>query len=298
MKIIGVNISHDPTVAQMTDGVVDFLFEEERHRREKYWTPKIIRNEDGSQYGEEFLTIIQRGIQPPDELIFSSFDRRNTDLVWSWNVSNEETPPVPQRLEQIAIAEEFAKEQLTMERLLKIKDGRYGKWFKLEEGCWQDDLSICDTIAAQFGFGAEDYHYEINHHIYHADCGYHLSPFVKEDEDAIVVVWDGGGACAYMEKYPNYQEIETIYRCSPDDTVKQWQKLSNSRFVSELQSHFSALIEDSFMCREDLEVEEDGVPLVLTSYPSNGMNFSQLSHALGCDEQGRAAGKVMGLASY
>ena len=28
------------------------------------------------------------------------------------------------------------------------------------------------------------------------------------------------------------------------------------------------------------------------------MNFSQMSAALGCDEQGRAAGKVMGMASY
>jgi predicted NodU family carbamoyl transferase len=32
--------------------------------------------------------------------------------------------------------------------------------------------------------------------------------------------------------------------------------------------------------------------------PSNGMNFSNMSHALGCDEHGRAAGKVMGMASY
>ena len=28
------------------------------------------------------------------------------------------------------------------------------------------------------------------------------------------------------------------------------------------------------------------------------MDFSNLSHALGCDEMGRAAGKVMGMASY
>ena len=28
------------------------------------------------------------------------------------------------------------------------------------------------------------------------------------------------------------------------------------------------------------------------------MNFSNMSYALGCDEQGRAAGKVMGMASY
>ena len=51
-------------------------------------------------------------------------------------------------------------------------------------------------------------------------------------------------------------------------------------------------------CKEDLEVEVDGVPSVFTSYPSMGMNFSNMSYALGCDEQGRAAGKVMGMASY
>lgn len=299
MKIIGVNISHDSTVAQMTDGVVDFLYEEERHRREKYWTPKVFKHPDGSQTGQEYLSIVHHGIERPDELIFSSFDRRSMDVLWSWQHSdNEELHKKPTRVEQIAIAEEFSKEQLTQERLDRIKDGKYGKWFKMEQGCWQDDLTLCDSVAAQFGMTDKEYHYEINHHIHHADCAYHLSPHIKEGKDAIVIVQDGGGAMSYMDIFPNYQEIETIYRCSPEDTVKQWQKLSNHRFCSELCEPFGALQEDAFACVDDVETTVDGVSIQLTSMPSNGMNFSNLSYALGCDEEGRAAGKVMGLASY
>jgi predicted NodU family carbamoyl transferase len=292
MKILGVNISHDATVAQMTDGVVDFLFEEERHRREKYWTPKIYKNDDGSQTGDELLTIVHRGIERPDELVFSSFDRRVISI--EWNMSEDVTIT---RLQYMQIAEDFAKEQLTKERLDQLRD-KYSQYFKFEMGCEEDDLTICDAIANQFGMTPEEYHYEVNHHIHHADCAYHLSQFIKDEEDAVVVVWDGGGCNAYMDTHPNYQEIETIYRCSPDDTVKQWQKLSNSRFVSELGSSCDALQEDAFGCRDDLETTIDGVELVFTSRPSNGMNFSNLSYALGCDEEGRAAGKVMGLASY
>jgi len=292
MRILGVNISHDPSVAQMTDGIVDFLFEEERHRREKYWTPKVIKNGDGSQHGEEYLSIIQRGIPRPDEIVFSSFDRRVMEVVW-----NNEKEFDFNRLRQLKMAEEFSKEQLTQERLDFLHD-KYTEYFKMSHELPQDDLTLCDAIANQFEIGKEEYHYEINHHVHHADCGYHLSPFIKDKEDAIVVVWDGGGCQPYYETHPNYQEIETIYRCSPDDTVKQWQKLSNHRFTSELCNNFGALQEDAFACRTDLETEIDGVPIVLTSRPSNGMNFSNLSYALGCDEQGRAAGKVMGLASY
>ena len=40
------------------------------------------------------------------------------------------------------------------------------------------------------------------------------------------------------------------------------------------------------------------MPSVFTSMPSMGMNFSNMSYALGCDDLGRAAGKVMGMASY
>ena len=49
---------------------------------------------------------------------------------------------------------------------------------------------------------------------------------------------------------------------------------------------------------DEEEYELDGVPSVFTSMPSMGMNFSNMSYALGCDDLGRAAGKVMGMASY
>ena len=56
--------------------------------------------------------------------------------------------------------------------------------------------------------------------------------------------------------------------------------------------------EDPLMCLTDETYDYDGVESVFTSYPSMGMNFSNMSYALGCDEHGRAAGKVMGMASY
>jgi len=57
-------------------------------------------------------------------------------------------------------------------------------------------------------------------------------------------------------------------------------------------------MEDCFTCHTDLTETIDGVECVFSSLPSMGMNFSNMSYALGCDDEGRAAGKVMGMASY
>ena len=58
--------------------------------------------------------------------------------------------------------------------------------------------------------------------------------------------------------------------------------------VSKFQESLHCLNENTTI--NDCEVEF--VP------PSNGMNFSNMSYVLGCDELGRAGGKVMGMASY
>ena len=39
MKILGVNISHDTSVAVVEDGEVVSVYEEERSRRTKWWSP-------------------------------------------------------------------------------------------------------------------------------------------------------------------------------------------------------------------------------------------------------------------
>ena len=38
--ILGVNISHDTSIAVVKNGVLVDVFEEERCRRKKYWSPK------------------------------------------------------------------------------------------------------------------------------------------------------------------------------------------------------------------------------------------------------------------
>ena len=46
MKIVGINHSHDTSVAVVVDGQVQSVFEEERSRRHKHWTPSDDYHED------------------------------------------------------------------------------------------------------------------------------------------------------------------------------------------------------------------------------------------------------------
>ena len=39
MKILAVNLSHNPSITQVTDGKIDFHIDETRVRRDKYWAP-------------------------------------------------------------------------------------------------------------------------------------------------------------------------------------------------------------------------------------------------------------------
>ena len=49
---------------------------------------------------------------------------------------------------------------------------------------------------------------------------------------------------------------------------------------------------------DDEEIKDGDADVIISSKPSSGMNFSNLSKQFGCDELGRGAGKVMGMASY
>lgn len=67
MKILGINISHNPSICQVTDGKVDFYIEEDRIRREKYWVP----------WGDDnFYYSIEKYVkEKPDHVIIASYDR-------------------------------------------------------------------------------------------------------------------------------------------------------------------------------------------------------------------------------
>tara|TARA_Y100000004_G_scaffold39296_1_gene42262 strand:+ start:421 stop:1551 length:1131 start_codon:yes stop_codon:yes gene_type:complete len=282
MKILGVNISHDTSCAVIEDGEVVSVYEEERSRRSKWWSP----TDDSSNVYEDLglLSIDHKQLHRPDLLTFASFDRRDLKLDFKDRVLKD-------RVLQGELISVLSEQQLTRDRLEYIAKTYKDAINPIHEHLHEDEL-ICQSIAKQCQ--VEKYNFIPEHHYFHAVCGSHLSPY----DECIVITWDGGGYNSHWQDYPRYQEIECIWHYKDNKVEALWKRYSNHRFVSELQDNFPGYGEDCLHCKEDLEVEIDGVPSVFTSYPSMGMNFSNMSYALGCDEKGRAAGKVMGMASY
>ena len=282
MKILGVNISHDTSCAVIEDGEVVSVYEEERSRRSKWWSP----TDDNSNVYEDLglLSIDHKQLHRPDLLTFASFDRRDLKLDFKDRVLKD-------RVLQGELISVLSEQQLTRDRLEYIAKTYKDAINPMHEHLHEDEL-ICQSIAKQCR--VEKYNFIPEHHYFHAVCGSHLSPY----DECIVITWDGGGYNSHWQDYPRYQEIECIWHYKDNKVEALWKRYSNHRFVSELQDNFPGYGEDCLHCKEDLEVEIDGVPSVFTSYPSMGMNFSNMSYALGCDEKGRAAGKVMGMASY
>ncbi len=280
--ILGVNISHDTSVAVVEDGEVKHVYEEERSRRTKYWSPV---DDSENVYGDfGLLSIDHKQLHNPDILTIASFDRRDLQLNFKDRVLKD-------RVLQGELISVLSEQQLTRDRLEYIAKTYKDAINPIHEHLHEDEL-ICQSIANQCR--VEKYNFIPEHHYFHAVCGSHLSPY----DECIVITWDGGGYNSHWQDYPRYQEIECIWHYKDNKVEALWKRYSNHRFVSELQDNFPGYGEDCLHCKEDLEVEIDGVPSVFTSYPSMGMNFSNMSYALGCDEKGRAAGKVMGMASY
>ena len=272
MRVIGINISHDTSIAEVENGEVKYCHDEARFRRHKFWDPDKL---DGD-HDKGLQSIEQNNIQEPDHLIFATFDRRNLD----WKIK---ASLIEDRLLSEKFAHDCRSQQLSMERIGELMQ-EYGQHIDLDN---QDD-GEADHYFAQM---ISEYHWNMS--------GYHLSPYNKTNEDAIAIVWDGGGAMRYYDKYPAFQEIESIYRCSPKVEPKlQYQVLSNHRVVSDIGWQFPNMGYDAFHCLTPVTEMIDGAECVFTSKPSSGMNFSQMSVALGADEIGTGAGKVMGMASY
>lgn len=302
MRIIGINSSHDTSLCIMEDGKVMELFEEERERRDKYYSPSndnpelhvidskgiadALLNEDGSMAGE---------------LVFASFDRRVCDIDMDKEYLMEH------RLIAEEVAAALSKEQLTSKRIDEIA-AEFPKLGMKKNEHMDGDETIHDAMCKQFHASnnkrLDEYHFDTEHHMYHAYSGYFLSPFFEKGEDAMAIAWDGGGAKCLHEEYPNFQEIETIWNCNFEDKTitPQWKKFSNHRELGSIASKFFPnMYYDSAHCLTDLDVCDEStnnIPTVFTSMPSSGMNFSNMSYAFGADTQGRAAGKVMGMASY
>ena len=108
MKIIGYNSSHETSLCQFDTETwdIDFLYEEERFRRVKYWTPN---DKEG-----QLLCIERKKIETPDHLIGCSFDRRR----WHWQFNKDEIEF--QKIIQRRLLDELSKEQLSSQRIKEL----------------------------------------------------------------------------------------------------------------------------------------------------------------------------------
>jgi predicted NodU family carbamoyl transferase len=285
--ILGINISHDTSIAVVKDGVLVDVFEEERCRRSKYWAPKPDEE-------TKLQSIEQKiNIESIDEVVFSSFDRRCYDYDIDPTLAQD-------RLATREFMKDMCEHQLSRERLQDLEE-RYVDLFTYcgdEEG--DGDLQIAnDIIQHHFDLDEGEYLYNIDHHVHHAWCGFSLSDM----DDALVITMDGGGCRKRWDDYPSHQEIESIYYGDLDedgnkDITPLYQKLSNYRFCADLSSKLPNELYDCLMTKSVDSFRDNEVDYDMVSTPSMGMNFSNLSFALGTDKLGRAAGKVMGMASY
>jgi predicted NodU family carbamoyl transferase len=281
IRILGINISHDASIAVIDNGVVTSVYEEERCRRTKYWAP----------HGDKetlYQCIEQKNLEEIDEVVFTSFDRRQFNVVVSPTISLD-------RMKSREFIRKLETQQLSRARLEELVE-EYPDDFSIEKIYENDeDQRIMDDIATnQLGLSSEEYLYNVDHHVHHAYCGFVQS----EMENALVIVMDGGGCQKYYDTHPAYQEIESIYYATKGGMEPCWSRLSNSRFIGDFDEFFPNECHAAGLCYLDEEEHRDGVDLCFTSRPSAGMNFSNMSLALGTDDQGRAAGKVMGMASY
>ncbi len=288
--VLGINTSHDTAVAVIKDGEVKHVYEEERSRRSKYWSP--AEDSGGKEAYEELglLCIDHKQLHSPEYLAFASFDRRDFNIDIQDSVRRD-------KLLQQEIVSAFAEQQVSRGKLQEIQDNFGQSVFKKNNVQIEEDDRINDTLAKQVYGGQEKFTYDFSkeHHYFHAVCASHLCPY----DESIVITWDGGGFQSHFEQWPGYQEIEGIWHHKEDSITPLWKRYSNHRMMNDIsQRLFGQFGENCCECYVEEEYELNGVPSVFTSMPSMGMNFSNMSYALGCDDMGRAAGKVMGMASY
>ena len=113
--VLGVNTSHDTSVAVISDGEVKAVYEEERSRRSKYWSPVEDSNGDTPYDELGLLCIDHKQLHSPEYLAFASFDRRDFNIDIHDRVYRA-------RLLQQEIVDEFSKCQLSRGRINEIQE--------------------------------------------------------------------------------------------------------------------------------------------------------------------------------
>ena len=219
MKILGVNISHNASICQMTDGKIDFYYEEDRFRKnQKNYDPNFFK-----EGHIEYVSISKHAKEKYDFVGYASFDRRCNHAF--------------------------------------------------------EDQLIISSIAKQLN--TTNNIFEIQHHLYHAYCGFHFSEF----DEAICLVLDGGGAMCY-EELIGYQEIESIYTLKKNLGYKcHYKHLTNNNT-------------DIFKINDEInEINIDEVEVQYSSQKSSGQKFSSFCD-IHLNGSGYDAGKAMGMSSY
>ena len=152
MKIVGINSSHDTSVCQYDTETqtLDFMHEEDRFRRHKYWSPHYKSSDN--QHHDVLSAIYKGGVQRPDELVFASFDRRSFNIDWDVDKLLEN------RMTSMEIAEWIASEPLNNKREERLVE-KYSDFITGSGvGGIHEEKGIHDGFASQFEVNGEPMH--------------------------------------------------------------------------------------------------------------------------------------------
>jgi len=312
MKVIGINTSHDTAICSMTDGKIDFYHEEARWCRNKWFSPMFDAWQDCDEeqrfkdvhYKSLDYAFGENGekVEEYDTVGFVSFDRRMHEIEFKYEDEEAEEDWVKfNYLEDRFLAEDIRDfliaEPITRERVDECAE-TFREHFTESKGkivhqrdALDVDIKLNDRIARPYGITNYDF-LQNEHHLLHAMAVLYQSPF----KDALILVCDGGGSKFFHDQFPNYQEMESMYYLSADEITPLYKHLSNSRATAHMD--ISTWDNDYFNHRETFGIDDAGFDVDLSSRLSEGQKFSALCGLLGYDPLGRAAGKVMGMASY
>ena len=305
MKVIGINTSHDTAICSMTDGKIDFYHEEARWCRDKWFSPDW--NHENSQFTDTHFETLDfafgkngEKVEEYDTVGFVSFDRRFHDLDFYYK-DEEDKDVIFNYLEDRFLAEDIRNfivaEPITRERVEECAE-TFREHFTPNKGRIvhqkdndTNDIILNDKIIEPYGITSYDF-LQNEHHLFHAMGVLYQSPF----KEALILVCDGGGAKFFHEQFPNYQEMESMFYLSEQDITPLYKHLSNSRAVATMD--IRTWDSEYFAHPQRITIDDAGFDVELSSAISEGQKFSALSSLLGYDVHGRAAGKVMGMASY
>ncbi len=309
MKVIGINTSHDSAICSMTNGKIDFYHEEARWQKNKWFCPEYDFKEpdkrlkfQSTNYKSLDFAFGENGekVEEYDTVGFASFDRRTHEVNFEYeNEEGEKTDFnyledrfLAQDIRDFLIAEPFTRERIDecAERFPEHFTEKQGRLVHQED--YHDvDIVLNDEIARPYGIESYDF-LQNEHHLLHAFSVLYQSPF----KDALILVCDGGGSKFFHDQFPMYQEMESMFYLSEQDITPLYKHLSNSRAISEFD--IKCYDNNYFAHRNRFNLDDAEFDVELSSDLSEGQKFSALSARLGYDYHGRAAGKVMGMASY